>query len=50
VERALRPGERWTAAGVPYLWVFALRNAEGWRDVAARHRQAQGLLTAGEGS
>ena len=48
VERDLRPGERWTADAVPYLWIFALREAAGWRDVAARHRQAEGLLTAGE--
>lgn len=48
VERQLRPGDRWTADGVRYLWILALRNAEGWHDVAARHQQAEGLLTAGE--
>jgi hypothetical protein len=43
----LRPGQRWTADGVPYLWIFALRDAAGWRDVAALHRQAQRLFAAG---
>ena len=46
VERDLRPGDRWTADGVPYLWVFALRNADAWHELAGRHRQANGLLTA----
>jgi len=48
VEINLRPGDRWTAEGVGYLWVFALRDAQGWHDVAARHRQAACLLTAGK--
>jgi hypothetical protein len=45
-EATLQPGARWTADGVPYLWIFALRDAVGWHDVADRHRQAEGLLTA----
>jgi hypothetical protein len=48
VNTTLRPGQRWTADGVSYLWIFALRNADGWRDVARRHQQAQALLTAGK--
>jgi hypothetical protein len=37
VNTTLRPGQRWTADGVSYLWIFALRDADGWRDVARRH-------------
>ena len=48
VEVKLRSGDRWAADGVPYLWVFALRNTDGWQDVARRRRQAEGLLTAGK--
>jgi hypothetical protein len=48
VEVKLRSGDRWAADGVPYLWVFALRNADGWQNVAGRRRQAEGLLTAGK--
>jgi len=48
VDAKLRPGDRWTADGVAYLWIFALRDAEGWHDVAGCHRLGEGLLTAGE--
>ncbi|MCY2992528.1 MAG: hypothetical protein NTY19_32300 [Planctomycetota bacterium] len=48
VEVKLQPGDRWTADGVSYLWIFALRNANGWHAVAERHRQAEAWLTAGK--
>lgn len=46
VERELQPRRRWTADYVSYLWVFALRDARGWREVARKHRQAGELVTA----
>lgn len=47
VEKDLQPGQRWTANAVSCLWVFALRDAAGWQDVARRCRQTENLLTAG---
>ena len=47
VERNLRAGDRLEFTGMPYVWIYALRDAGGWRDVARRNQQAaQGLLTA----
>jgi hypothetical protein len=46
VDRDLPPGQRWTAQEVPYLWVFSLRSADGWRDVTRRYGQATNLITA----
>jgi hypothetical protein len=48
VEKVLLPGERWTADGAAWLWVFALRDARGWRGVADLHCRAQNLLKAGQ--
>ena len=45
VKQDLRLGERWTAEGVPYLWIFARRQANAWREVADRRRQAENLIT-----
>ena len=46
VEQRLRPGQRWTAEGVAYLWIFAARQAADWHTAADRQQQAAGLLTA----
>jgi len=46
VDRDLQPGQRWTPAEVPYLWVFALRSADGWRDVTRRYGQTTNAVTA----
>jgi hypothetical protein len=44
VDRELRAGQRHECAGMPYVWVYALRDANGWRDIARRSQQAaQGL-------
>jgi hypothetical protein len=45
VDRDLQPGQRWLADAVPYLWIFALRNPDGWRDVARRAGQATNVMT-----
>jgi len=34
VGKTLGPEERWAAAGVPWLWVFAGRDASEWRSLA----------------
>ncbi|MCX6897392.1 MAG: hypothetical protein NT105_01710 [Verrucomicrobia bacterium] len=46
VDREMRAGQRHECGDVPYVWVYALRDANGWRDVARHNQQAaQGLLT-----
>jgi hypothetical protein len=45
VETMLPPGGRWAVPSLPYLWVFAARDAAGWRRVADLHRQADSLVT-----
>jgi hypothetical protein len=44
IEQELRQGGRWTDDGVPWLWLFASRDANGWRDIARLARQAQDSL------
>ncbi len=47
MEYALRAGERHEFNGMPYVWIYALRDVNGWRDIARRNQQAaQGLLTS----
>jgi len=47
VDRELRAGQRHECGDMPYVWIYALRDANGWRDVARCSQQAaQGLLTA----
>ena len=46
-DRELRAGDRHEFSGMPYAWIYVLRDAKGWRDIARRSQQAaQGLLTA----
>ncbi|MBI5683821.1 MAG: hypothetical protein HZC54_01950 [Verrucomicrobia bacterium] len=46
VDCELRAGQRHECGDMPYVWVYAFRDANGWRDVARRSQQtAQGLLT-----
>ena len=40
VDESLEPRGRWTAAGAPYLWVFATADREAWRPLARLCRQA----------
>ncbi len=47
VEQDLRPGARWTAESVPYLWVFAGRDAQSWREVARLAGQAEMAVLPG---
>jgi len=47
LDQRLEPGQRWMADRIPYLWIFAAGQADAWRDVAQRHRQAEDLLLGG---
>ena len=47
VEQALTKGQRFETPDVPYLWIFANRDADIWRSVVARQRQATGALQVG---
>ncbi len=48
VEQNLRPGARWTAEAVPYLWIFAGRDAQRWRAVARLAELAASAVLPGD--
>ncbi len=47
VDAELANGQRWSADSVPYLWLFAAADPAAGRAVAARRREADGLVVAG---
>lgn len=48
VAQRLAKGQRYVADEVPYLWIFAGRDAGVWRSVAMRQRQVSRALLAGQ--
>ncbi|NUQ01870.1 MAG: hypothetical protein HUU35_18655, partial [Armatimonadetes bacterium] len=44
VHQQLASGATWQAAAVPYLWIYAARDAGSWRSLASRVRQSARLL------
>lgn len=47
VGQVLPPGARWEAHDLPYLWIFASRDARQWEAVADLARQAQTAVRLG---
>lgn len=47
VDRVLKPGERWTADGWPYLWVYALTDGSRVNTLVSRAGLAGNLLVTG---
>jgi hypothetical protein len=47
MEQELQPGAHWTTENIPFLWIFAGRDAAQWRKIADLARQARTSVLVG---
>jgi hypothetical protein len=43
INKTMRQGERWEASETPYLWVYASKRADAWKDFARLNQNARQL-------